>query len=89
MVGQTVKRGLPFPSTEAARAMVELSDTYRVPEGPWWGEGGEISEGGERYFLQSKHPFLHDMISKRTLCPAMNLTYDIMFNDYITLISRW
>lgn len=42
MVGQTVKRGLPFSSTEEAWAMVELSDTYRVPEGPWQGEEGEI-----------------------------------------------
>ena len=76
MVGQTVKRGLPFPSIEAARAMVKLS------EGLWQAEEGRFRKVG------SKHPFLHDMITKSSLCPAMNFTYDTMFHDHITLGSN-
>ena len=76
MVGQTLKRGLPFPSTEAARVMVKL------PEGLWQGEEGRFRKVG------SKHPFLHDMIPKSTLCPAMNFTYDTMLHDHITLGSN-
>lgn len=76
MVGQTVKRGLPFPSIEAARAMVKSS------EGLWQAEEGRFRKVG------SKHPFLHDMITKSSLCPAMNFTYDTMFHDHITLGSN-